>query len=112
MSYDPRIPVPKSSKSNPGGLGGTFEKIRLQLNKKVASNESVSNNLDIEFNELIKTGINVEVKHFFEIYEKIFYQIKKNNSPNKEDHNNLVHESLTFLNNFIDYCKPDFILKK
>ena len=108
MSYDPRIPVPKSSKLNPGGLGGTFEKIRLQLNKKVASNESVSNNIDIEFNELIKTGINVEVKHFFEIYEKIFYQIKKSNSPNKEDHTNLVHESLTYLNNFIDYCKPDF----
>ena len=88
-------------------LGGIFQKIRLNLKKRITSNQSASEILDIDFNELINSGISVEVKKFFELYKDLFYKIKRSSSPNKQSHHDLINESLFYINNFIDYCQPD-----
>ena len=93
------------SSNNP--LGGIVKKLNLSLQKLVTSNESANDFLNIDFNELINSGISIVVKNLFDIYEQLFYKIKKNNSPNQQSHYQLIHESLSYLNNFIDYCKPD-----
>ena len=78
--------------------------LTLNLKKNHISNKSAEEVLDKEFNELFKTGFNVDVKRLFEIYEQLFYKIKKRNSPNKESHYALLNESIKYLNNFVDYC--------
>ena len=88
-------------------LGGVFQKLRLNLQKRITSNQSASELLDIEFNELINSGISVEVKRFFELYKELFYKIKRSSSPEKQSHHDLIHESLHYINNFIDYCQPE-----
>ena len=80
---------------------------KFNLAKSVISNKSAKSYLDREFNELIDTGINVEVERFFEIYEQLFYKIDKFKAPNKNTHLNLVDQSLNIRNNFIDLCKPE-----
>ena len=81
--------------------------LTLNLKKNHISNKSAEEVLDKEFNELFKTGFNVDVKRLFEIYEQLFYKIKKRNSPNKESHYALLNESIKYLNNFVDYCSPE-----
>ena len=78
----------------------------VDLKKFVISNKAANDFLDRNFSELIQTGLSVEVKKFFDIYQQLFYKINKSNSPNKESHFDLVHESLHYFNNYVDYCAP------
>ena len=103
MPRPKKLPYP----GNTRGLGGVFDKLKLNLNKKITSNKSASEVLDMDFSELIKSGIPVEVRKFFEIYKELFYKINKRNSPNKHSHHDLIHESISYVNNFIDFCLPD-----
>tara|TARA_R100001015_G_C4631792_1_gene194625 strand:- start:749 stop:3277 length:2529 start_codon:yes stop_codon:yes gene_type:complete len=106
-SYEPaRDTDAEFGDSMEGELPQTVSNPSIDLEKEIISNRLAKEILDRDFNELIDLGVDIDVKKLFDLYNTLFYQIKKKDAPNNNSHHDLIHESLHYFNNFVDYCKP------
>ncbi len=73
--------------------------LRVDLNRKVFDKNSFEKTIDTSFNELGVTPDpldSLDVVDFFELYEKLFYQIPKNGE--QQSHEYLIRKSSEYVN--------------
>jgi len=80
---------------------------QFALQKSVISHKDAKEAFNLGFSELIEDPEEVELKTFFDLYNQLFYKIDKRNNSDKYAHYNLIHQSIEYANNYIDYCQPE-----